>query len=302
MSCGSTVTVGRPSQSMYDQACATNARAYPASCSTGQGTCAGVDGTVGKRKNREKVREEIKDYVLLMLGAGSQVVVELDSQGLDLCVDMALDIFEDYASREYFEYYTFTSTPGVSVYRMPDNIGVVRNVYYKEQGMPGFTASDLGGAIPLEYFYPGGAYSSVQGGMLDPTQPIWGRMGEWVQYKMYENMFSAVSSQIGGWEWIGDRQTIKLYPTPMRPVKVIVHYLQKCKDFRKATQAMKEGAYAHALIMLGNIRGKYMNIPGPQGGQQIDGDKLRDKGYELKEKWQEELLSRYGDILGISYG
>jgi hypothetical protein len=251
------------------------------------------------RKNREKVREDIRDYVLLMLGAPT-VKVELDQQALDLAVDQSLKVFEDYAGREYYDYYTFRSIPGQSVYKMPDDVGLIRNVFYKEQGTFAFQAADLDGAIPLEYFYPGGAYSSIQGGLIDPVQPIWGRMGEWVLYKQYEQMFSRVSSNIGGWEWVGDMRAIKLYPTPFKSQVVIVHHLQKCKDWKEVTQAMQEGALAHAMIILGHIRGKYTNIPGPQGGQQLDGEYMKTKGWELKEKWQEELIIKFGDVLPIT--
>ena len=59
---------------------------------------------------------------------------------------------------------------------------------------------------------------------------------------------------------------------------------------------MQEGALAHAMIILGHIRGKYTNIPGPQGGQQLDGEYMKTKGWELKEKWQQELIYKFGDI------
>jgi hypothetical protein len=291
---------GRPSKSDFDSACRTgSATASSAGCGDGSGSCGAHDRKISKRRYREKVREDIKDYILLMLGAPI-VKVELDAQGLDLCVDQSMKIFEDYAPFEYFEYYTFNSTPGKSVYKLPDDVGIVRNVYYNEQGSLNFTAQDLGGSIPIEYFYPGGAYSSIQGGMLDPIQPTWGRMGEWVLYKQYENMYSRVSSHIGGFEFIGDMRTIKLYPTPCRCAKIIVHYMQKCKDWKEAIQALQEGALAHAYIMLGNIRGKYTSPPGPGGGMQLDGPYLRDKGWELKKQWQEELLTRYGECLPIT--
>jgi hypothetical protein len=122
-------------------------------------------------------------------------------------------------------------------------------------------------------------------------------MGEWVLYKQYEAMYARVSSSLGGWEWVSDLGYIKLYPTPCRPCQAIVHYLQKCKDWREVTQAMQEGAYALACIIIGNIRGKYLNIPGIGGGVQNDGEYMRTKGYELKEKWQEELLTKFGDVV-----
>lgn len=297
------LVIGRPSQGSYDQRCAASSVSTTvAGCGAGTPCHAPVaphDRDLTPRRNREKVREDVRDYVLLMLGAPT-VKVELDDQALDLAVDQTLKIFEDYAGREYYDYYTFRSTPGKSVYKLPDDVGMVRNVFYKEHGTFAFQASDLDGAIPIEYFYPGGAYSSIQGGLIDPIQPIWGRMGEWVLYKQYEQMFSRVSSNIGGWEFASDTQHIKLYPTPCKGQLIIVHYLQKCKDWKEVTQGMQEGALAHAMIILGHIRGKYQSPPGPGGGMQLDGEYMKTKGWELKEKWQEELLYRYGDILPIT--
>jgi len=63
---------------------------------------------------------------------------------------------------------------------------------------------------------------------------------------------------------------------------------------------MQEGALAHTMIMLGHIRGKYQAPPGPGGGMQLDGEYMRDKGWELKEKWQEELIYKFGDIPPIT--
>ena len=304
--CGSnTLVVNRPSQRTFDNAKCAGAGGTSAKAST----CGslGCNAPVAphdrpnmtRRPNREKVREDIKDYVLLMLGAPT-IKVELDSQALDLAVDQSLAVFEEYAGREYYGYYTFRSVPGKSVYKMPDDIGMIRNVFYKTDGSFAFQASDLDGAIPVEYFYPGGAYASIQGGLIDPIQPIWGRAGEWMLYKQYETMFSRMSSNIGGWEWVNDRQHIKIYPTPYRCSLVIVHYLQRCKDWREVTQAMQEGALAHAMIILGHIRGKYTSPPGPGGGMQLDGEYMKTKGWELKEKWQEELITRFGDFLPIT--
>lgn len=283
-----TINIARPTQ------------ASAAACSTGCG-----DGGHSNcpeagliRRSRDKIREKIADYCLLMLGA-PRVKIELDEQNLDLAVDQALQIYEDYAPREHFEHLIIRATAGKSVYEMPPDVGVVRAVHFKETANFAFQASDLDGAIPVEYFYPGGAYSSIQGGLIDPIQPIWGRMGEWTLYKQYEHMYSKMSSSIGGWEWVGDTRTIKIYPTPFKPTAIIVHYLQKCKDWNKVHQVMQEGALAHAMIMLGNVRGKYSGPLGP-GQMTLDGEYMRTKGYELKKEWEEKLLNGYGDILPIT--
>lgn len=254
---------------------------------------------LGPRRNREKVRGQIRDYILNMLGA-PVVRLELDEQNIDFCIDQALRIFEDYAPREFFSYYTFLTTPGKSVYQMPPDVGFVRNVFYKELGNFAFQASDLDGAIPIEYFYPGGAYSSIQGGLIDPIQPIWGRMGEWVLYKQYEQMYSRISSNLGGWEFIGGYGHIKLYPVPFKSQRVIVHYLEKCKDWPIVTQAMQEGALTYAKEILGRIRSQIKNPPGPGGGIQLDGDQLLQEAKEERQKWFEDLLSKFGDIPPIT--
>lgn len=304
--CGAnTLMVGRPTQAKYNQLCATSTQSGVSGCGGGATVCGNYTAphnrTLGPRKHREKVREDIKDYVLLMLGAPT-IKIELDTQALDLCVDQALKIFEDYAPREFFEWMWFNTTAGKSVYQLPDDVGIVREVVYKETPNFAFQSADLDGAIPIEYFYPGGAYASIQGGLIDPVQPMWGRAGEWTLYKSYEQMYSRISSNIGGWEWVSDMGYIKLYPAPCKSQRVMVHYLQKCKDWKEVHQAMQEGALAHAMIMLGHIRGKYGAAPGPGGPRQLDGEYMRQKGWELKEKWQEELITRYGDLPPITMG
>lgn len=254
---------------------------------------------LGPRRQREKVREQIKDYCLHMLGA-PVVKLELDAQNLDFAVDQAMKVFEDYAGREHFQYYVFDSVPGKSVYQMPDEVGIIRNVFYKEVGNYAFQASDMGGAIPIEYFYPGGAYNSIQGGLIDPIHPIWGRMGEWVQYKQYEQMYSRTSSALGGWEFLGGLNSIKLYPVPYRVQKVMVHYMQRQKDWGEVTQAMQEGALTYAKEILGRIRSKYQSVPGAQGAVAMDGSTLIQEAREDRQKWFEDLIYKFGDLPSIT--
>lgn len=294
--CGNnTLAIGRPTKDMM-------AAESCSACSSSCNDLGHVDplnkSQLSSRKNREKVREQIRDYILHMLGAPA-LKLELDEQNIDFCIDQSLKIVEDYAPREFFNYYTFYTLPGKSVYEMPPDVGYVRNVFYKETAKFAFQSSDLDGAIPIEYFYPGGAYASIQGGLIDPIQPIWGRMGEWVLYKQYEMMYSRVSSNLGGWEWVDGYRNIKLYPVPYGVQMVMVHYLQKMKDWQEVTQAMQEGALSYAKEILGRIRSKYTNPPGPNGGVQMDGTSLIQEAKEEREKWKEELIYRFGDVLPI---
>lgn len=293
MGCSNTLAISRPTKTnMSSTQCSSSC------CELGH-----VDplnkNKLGPRKQREKVRMQVREYVLHMLGA-PVVKLELDEQNIDFCIDQAMKVFEDYAGKEYFSYYVFNTTPGKSVYDMPPEVGMIRNVYYKEMGTFAFQASDLDGAIPIEYFYPGGSYASIQGGLMDPVQPMWGRMGEWVLYKQYEQMYSRVSSNLGGWEFLGGFGTIKLYPVPYRVQKVIVHYMQKQKDWAEVTQAMQEGALTYAKEILGRIRSKYQSVPGAGGSIAMDGSTLIQEAREDRQKWFEDLVYKFGDILPFS--
>jgi hypothetical protein len=249
------------------------------------------------RPNRDKVREQIKDYVLLMLGA-PVIRIELSDQQLDLAVDESLRIVEEWAPREFFQYYVFQTMPGKSVYELPADIGFVRNVFFRQLSNPSNTSTDLGGSVPLEFMY--GSYSTF--GFLTPQFPVWGNTSEWVLYKQYEQMYNRVSSSIGSWEFIGDQGHLKIYPIPCHTQQVIVHYIQKCKDWREVQISMQEGALAFAQIMLGRIWSKFPSPPGPNGGMMLNGQSMLQEGIEAKRAWEERLMNRFGDIMGVFVG
>lgn len=288
----------------------TNGNIQAASCNTTCGSSGSnsynhttpvYQNNCGYRPNREKVVQQIREYILNMLGA-PVIQLELDEQNITFCINQALMIIEEYAGREYFTYYTFRTTPGVSVYEMPPDIGYIRQVDYKQEAQFHFQSSDLDGAIPLEYFYNSGGYQSILGGLVDPLQPVWGRASEWSIYKGYERLYSRMSSNIGGWEWIGGYRHIKLYPTPYKGSVVVVNYIQKCKDWVQVTQAMQEGALSYAKEILGRIRSKYQTPPGAGGTAGLDGSQLLQEAKEEREAWKQDLLDKFGDFMPITYG
>ena len=63
---------------------------------------------------------------------------------------------------------------------------------------------------------------------------------------------------------------------------------------------MQEGALSYAQEILGRMRVKFRNPPGPNGGVQLDGDLLLQEAKEEREKWKEDLIYRWGDLLAIT--
>lgn len=270
------------------------------------GGCNGEGGTfdcnftgISQRKNRGKVIEEIKDSVMLLLGAPT-LDLELDQQQLDFCVNQTLRIMELYAPKSLARYYTFFTTPGKTIYEMPPDVGYVRNVYFRQTDDFNFQSTDLQGAIPLEYFAAG--FYGTDGGFMNPAQPVFGKMGDWVNFKAASRNYSKLSSGIGGWEFVGGYRHIKLYPASSISKPVVVHYTQKCHDWDDVHYLAIEGTYALAMMALGMIRKKYNVSLGPSGGVTLDGAEMYQTGAAAYEKFKMDIMDRWVDPYGPVYG
>ena len=244
------------------------------------------------RKNRERIREQMGDYVMLMLGA-PVVKVELDRQQLSLAVDEALRVFEEHAPASYYQYFYFMTTAGQARYKLPPDIGLIRQVFWRS----GYTHCDnlstaLDGAIALPHMNDG--LTDYYGYFMGYTTaaPMYGRSGEWVLMQQYNEMYKRLSSANGGWEW-GPENEILLYPNPLGNEWVCVHYLQRMKEWPEVVTWMQQYALAEAKEMLGRIRSKYATVPGPNGGLTLDGPQLISEAREDKPLLLQQLLDKW---------
>lgn len=240
------------------------------------------------RPGREKVREEISDYVLLMLGAPT-IRVELDTQQLTLCVDEALKKFEENAPREYFRYYKFNTIPNVSKYQLPCFVGWIRAVSYLTRASH-CGHRELGGVY--SFASPMGQYGGVSWGGYMPAYPFWGNMGEWALFKGYLEVFNRYTSNEGAWQ-ITDDNTLHLYPNPIRELPVIVEYIERQNEWTYIESWIKEYALAMAKQIVGRIRSKYDRFVSPGGGVTLDGQRLLDEGTNEKRELEQLLIDRY---------
>lgn len=269
------------------------ARSLPTECDLPSIVKYGKDDCIPPRPKREGVREAIADSILLMLGAPS-IPIELDSQQLMYAVDRALKTFERYASSNYYEYYTFQTTPGQSRYTLPCDIGFITNVFYRTDG----SCSSNGGPGTIEGLgqVPFGRVGSWQGGTYH--RPGWGNAGEFVVYKQYNEMYSKLSSTMGGYEIVGDGD-IMLYPNPRSSCYVIVHYMQRKRDWDETNEWVQDYALALAKQMLGRIRSNISQVVTPGGAVQLDGPALIQEALQEKQQLEEDLLMKWSSPLGI---
>jgi len=261
------------------------------------------DCQTGPRFNRERIRSQIADYVILMLG-GPVIDLELDQQQLSLAVDEALRIFEEWAPQSYFQWYHFDTVAEQSIYQMPCDIGLIRDVQYLPPTCDG--ARELGGSMPLGWIgdtgYGAGGLAWGAWG-YNRHQPYWGYAGEWVLFKQYEDMFERTSGRNGGWEFYEDQHSLKIYPTPhFGGGNVSVHYLQKKKDWKEVHQFMNEYALALAKIMVGRIRSKYSTIVSPGQGVTLDGATILQEGKDEKKQLEHDLIYKWQEPIPIMIG
>jgi len=261
------------------------------------------DCVTGRRFNREKVRSQIADYVIMLLG-GPVIDLELDQQQLSLAVDEALRMFEEWAPQSYFQWYHITTEAMQSIYEMPCDVGMIRSVEYGPPSCDG--ASELGGSMPLGWIgdtgYGAGGLAWGAWG-YNRHQPYWGYAGEWVLFKQYEDMFERLSGRNGGWEFYEDLHKIKVYPTPqVGGGEISVQYLQKKKDWKEVHQFMNEYALALSKIMVGRIRSKYSTIVFPGDGVTLDGATILAEGREEKIQLEKDLVYKFQEPLSIVLG
>jgi hypothetical protein len=256
---------------------------------------------LSSRPNREAIREEIADFVLLSLGA-PRVKVELDRQQLTLCVDEALKRFENNASKSDFDNYYFQTVGGEGRYRLPCDVGIIRRVDFRPGrqcagGGLGIGVPD-GLSIPFagSFYHPGGSYGSGVGryGSHSIGGYFHGNIGEWVLVQSYQELFTRISSGEPSWE-IAAGNTIIIYPTPRNGnTTVVVNYLQRMRNWPEVNSWMKDYALAHAKEILGRIRSKYDRYVSPGGGVSLDGQALLAEAQQEKEKLSESLKYNYG--------
>jgi hypothetical protein len=259
------------------------------------------EACLGERPRREEMREEIADYVLARLGA-PVVRVELDSQQLSIAIDEAIKRYERGAPKSEYEWFYFNTVPNVTRYKMPCDIGFIRDVQFREAHncFDGASAVEVmvdGTTIP---FY-GSAFSNFglsvrASGYPNRVGPAHVDVGEWHLFQSYNKLFQRLSSREPSWEISGDH-TITIFPIPKASRTVGVQYLQRKKDWGDTHHWIKNYALALAKDMLGRIRSKYDRYVSPSGGVTMDGPALIQEAREDMKELEENLMNLGNDHL-----
>ena len=229
-------------------------------------------------------KQEIFDYVKTRLGDG-MIEVELDPKHLENAFVTSVDKFRQRSSNAVEESYGFIELQkDQTQYTLPAEVINVSRIYRRTVG--GASSSEGGTAFdPFEL-----AYTNIY---LLQT----GRIGGLATYDMFAGYQELVARMFGGFiNFKFDQPTRRLQIFRRQRSKEIV--LIEQSNFRPdfillsdiyAKPWIRDYTLAVSKVMIGEARGKFNTIAGPQGGTSLNGDALKSQGQAEMEKLEAEI-------------
>lgn len=223
--------------------------------------------------------EPMKKYALSKLGH-PVVEVEVTEDQWETVLKTTGNFIAHYFSKEQM-FGVFWTQPLENTYDMPQNAVWVQDVAWD----PAITKIDeIFGAE--SFLFNIGNITGIQNILTD-----------FHLLQQYRRFSQRILSNEGHWESLGDNK-IRLYPTPKGSFPVVVLYIPAITTWRTPAnrQIAMDMLLAETMIMLGSARSKFSNIPSPDGGSlALDGDSLREKGFELKKEMIQEAINLSSD-------
>lgn len=244
-------------------------------------------------------RAKITKEIYLRLG-GDMIDVELDEFHYELAIDKALEKYRQRAENATEE--TFISLQietDKNLYKLDDNVIEVRDIYQRSTG------GVFNNGVEFEPF--GAQYINT---LLGPLAS--GRGGGLATYDFLAQHLELIGLMFGyefQYTWNRSTKNLLLHRRPRGDYPVYLHTFvyREEDDLFKDTYAkpwLKDYALAQSKLMLGEARGKFATVAGPQGGTTLNGEQLKaDALNELAQLEEDLKLFKDGSAgLGIVIG
>ena len=230
------------------------------------------------------LRADTENYIRFRLGDG-MVDVELDPEHYDNSIDKSVKRFRQRSMNAYESSHVFLSVvKEQQEYTLPDEIEEVRQVFRRSVGS--------GGTETGTQFEPFEA--AFQNTYLLQS----GRMGGMATYEMYYQYQELSARLFGGFinfEFNPVTKKITLLRKFSASGEVVILNTYNLRPESRLLQDRLAGpwiqdyALALAKYTLGEARGKFTTIAGPQGGTSLNGDALKAEAQVELDKLDEEL-------------
>ena len=235
-------------------------------------------------ENTLALKQSVFDHCRTMLGDG-MVEVELDPKHYETALERAVDKYKQRSESSVEESYGFLELQeDTNVYTLPEEVTNVRQIFRRTVG--GANASEGGSFFdPFEL-----AYTNVY--LLQS-----GRIGGLATYEMFSGYQEMVGRMFGGYiNFYYDTVTRKLeIVRRQRNVETVLLWLYNNKpdgillQDRYARPWIRDYTLAVSKTMLGEARGKFNTIAGPQGGTTLNGAELKQQGLSEMERLDAEI-------------
>lgn len=241
-------------------------------------------------------RQKLINEVKLRLGAG-MIDIELDPEHYNLALDMALGRYRQRSGNALEESFIFLDVqPDVATYTLPSEVQEVRAVYRRSIG------GGAGGSFdPFSQGWVNGMYQMMNPGGLGgggagslalydaaaQYQETVGRLfGRDVMY-----VWDAATKRISFQRRFGAVEQIALHVFNAKPECVLLIDVY-------ARRWLFDCTVAHSKQMLGEARGMFGNIAGPQGGITLNGDALKSEAQAEIERLDTEITQFFEQHAG----
>lgn len=240
----------------------------------------GTDGSPDERRS-------VHDYIKQFLGYPT-VQVELFKSQIDVAIDTALLLIRKYSGFAYTRNFFFLDLkPNQQIYTLANRcVGFNKIVHIKEVSRmrsgwirTGFAGNEMFGIAALQQMYTAGSFDMLSFHLLSSY------------VKELEQLFATRIV----YNWDEKTRNLKLYQQIMTPERVLIDAFverteQDLLTNRETSLWIKRWALAEAKAILGQSRGKYVNLAGPNGSTSLNAQDLLSQSSDEKEKLKEELL------------
>lgn len=246
-------------------------------------------------------RQKLINEVVRLLGGGSMIDLELDPADLDTAVDVALDVYRQRSGNAMEESFMFLDAqPDVSEYRLHDDVQEVREIQRRTiGGTAGGTSID-----PFSLAFTNNIYMTQNPGALGSTgsgmlatydmamqfQMLAGRM-----FGMFINFnYDSARHILYLHRKVSAVETLALHIYNTRPEHVLL-----CDPY--ARPWLRSYTIATCKMMLGEARGMFSTIAGPQGGFTMNGAELKAEAKEMITDLETQLKEFIDQHVGMPF-
>jgi hypothetical protein len=232
-------------------------------------------------------RNKVFDYVRLMLGDG-MIDVELDPAHYETALNRAIAKFRQKSSNSVEESYLFLELQvDVNEYILPNEVINVRTVFRRSIGSR--TGQGAGGSL-FEPFNL--AYTNTY--LMNASQL--GGIATYEMYSGYQKLLGRIFGSFIEFAWNPTKHQLTILQRPFAQGEQI---LVRTDNFRPDFVILqdvyaKQWVYDYTLAtckqMLGEARGKFATIAGPQSGSQLNGSALKQEGDKEIEKLEKSVM------------